>query len=403
MSSSQSSSKRQRSTNSSSVTSKSRKSTTPYDCGFEQNLINHDVYLNNRAQTLKNWEKIKKRLAISRSSLLFFKFFEAAFKAFWASDFQVKNEDDVMIDVVSVISDIHQNNHFSARKTKFENLNPLTDDTIASANLNLFYDAHSEQLDWRIHDKLSSCIILLTMKDKSMTSNFYFKAKGSDEFTAVTRRQACYNDAVEVRGLQSLQSYEQDGPIYNNNAYTITSIYHNGQLQMYTTHITLSAGLKRRSEYQMTQFRSFAMTDTIETFQQGVTAFWNGQDLVKEWRKEFISAANERVDAEPPALESLNFSRLSDTTNTHLDEESETSVNESAFTTFLHSVEKPKTVYTLFLNLNEDDILTDKLNHTSCVKLIASFKHSDIESKKTVFKNPHYSAGTCSWRRQFKK
>jgi hypothetical protein len=54
MSSSQSSSKRQRLTDLSSATSKSRKSTTPYDRGFEQNLIDHSVYLDNRAQTPKN-------------------------------------------------------------------------------------------------------------------------------------------------------------------------------------------------------------------------------------------------------------------------------------------------------------------------------------------------------------
>jgi hypothetical protein len=59
MSSSLSSLKRRRSTNPrstdpSSTTSKSRKSTTPYDRGFEQNLIDHGVYLDNRAQTPKN-------------------------------------------------------------------------------------------------------------------------------------------------------------------------------------------------------------------------------------------------------------------------------------------------------------------------------------------------------------
>jgi len=52
MSSSLSSSKRRRSTDPSSATTKSRKSTTPYDRGFEQNLIDHGVYLDNRAHEL---------------------------------------------------------------------------------------------------------------------------------------------------------------------------------------------------------------------------------------------------------------------------------------------------------------------------------------------------------------
>jgi hypothetical protein len=82
MSSSRSSSKRQRSTDPSLANSKSRKSTTAYDRGFEQNLIDYGVYLDNRAQTLNNSKEINKRLANPRPSLLPSKFSEAAFKAF---------------------------------------------------------------------------------------------------------------------------------------------------------------------------------------------------------------------------------------------------------------------------------------------------------------------------------
>jgi hypothetical protein len=42
---------------------------------------------------------------------------------------------------------MQQNNYFLARKTKFGNLNPLTDSTIVAANLDLFYSAHPKQLD----------------------------------------------------------------------------------------------------------------------------------------------------------------------------------------------------------------------------------------------------------------
>jgi len=49
MSSSLSSSKQRRSTDPSSATSKSRKSTMPYNRRFKQNLIDYRVYLDNRA------------------------------------------------------------------------------------------------------------------------------------------------------------------------------------------------------------------------------------------------------------------------------------------------------------------------------------------------------------------
>jgi hypothetical protein len=114
---------------------------------------------------------------------------------------------------------------------------------------------------------------------------------------------------------------------------------------MYTTHITPPAGPKKPLEYQMSQFRSFAMTDTIETFRQDAPVFRNGRDLAKEWRDGFISAANERVDslnAEPPALESSNYSRLSDTTEMHSAEESEASANKLSLPSFSYPVEKPE-------------------------------------------------------------
>ena len=50
-----------------------------------------------------------------------------------------------------------------------------------------------------------------------------------------------------------------------------------------------------RPEYCMSQLRSFAMTDTAETFRQGVTAYRNARDWTKEQRDEAIKQANERV------------------------------------------------------------------------------------------------------------
>ena len=403
MSSSLSSSKRRRSTDPSSATSKSRKSTTSYDRGFEQNLIDHGVYLDNRAQTPENWEEINERLANPRPSLSPSKFSESAFKAFRASDFQAKDEDDVMIDVVPVISGVHQDKHFSARKTKFGNLDPLTDGTIVPANPDLFYGARPEQLDRRIRNELSGHIIPSTMEDKPMVPNFYFEAKGPDGSAAVARRQACYNGAIGARGLQSLQSYRQDEPVYDSSAYTITSIYHNGQLQMYTTHITPPAGPSMPPEYHMTQLRSFALTDSIDTFRQGVTAFRNGRDLAKEWRDGFISTANERVGSLSAKLPTLD-SHPSDTTETYISEESETSADELALTPFSYPVEEPETsadelIVTSFSHPVEDDISADELDHTIYPKPTASKKSLDTRSKTGA---PRYGTSISSRRRPFK-
>jgi hypothetical protein len=84
-----------------------------------------------------------------------------------------------------------------------------------------------------------------------MAPNFFLAAKGPDGSAAVANRQACYDGALGARGMQSLQSYRQDEPVYDNNAFTLTSIYHNGSLEMYTTHITPPAAPGQPPEYHI--------------------------------------------------------------------------------------------------------------------------------------------------------
>lgn len=181
---------------------------------------------------------------------------------------------------------------------------------------------------------------------------------------------------------------------------------------MYTTHITPPAGPNKPLEYQMTQFRSFAMTDTIETFRQGATAFRNGRDLAKEWRDGFISAANENLDslnAEPPALESSNYSRPSDTTETRLTEESETSADELALppTSFSYPVEERETsadelVFASFLLPVEDAASADELSLTTNLKSTTSRKRLGTGPKRTVSKDLRSRSSTSRRRRQSK-
>jgi hypothetical protein len=94
--------------------------------------------------------------------------------------------------------------------------------------------------------------------------------------------------------MHTLQTYkhEQQQPGFDNNAYTITSIYHGGTLKMFTSHPSKPTK-SDRPEYYMSQLRSFALTDNIETFREGATWFRNGRDWAKEQRDKAISLANE--------------------------------------------------------------------------------------------------------------
>ena len=117
----------------------------------------------------------------------------------------------------------------------FNNLNHPTDDTLKPSNLDAYYGAHPEQLHRRVCDELSGHIVPYTQHDLPVAPNFFLAEKGPDGSAAVAKRQACYDSALGARGINSLQSYGQKNAFYDNNAYTISSIYHNGQLQIFTT------------------------------------------------------------------------------------------------------------------------------------------------------------------------
>ncbi|KDB21584.1 hypothetical protein H109_06487 [Trichophyton interdigitale MR816] len=132
----------------------------------------------------------------------------------------------------------------------FGNLAPLTDGTLVNAKPDYFVGARPEQLKPEIRNELNN--------------------------------------------LSQSATTPKGEPIFDNNAYTITSTYQAGQLKLYTTHPAAPQESDGRPEYIMTSLRSFAMTDSLDTFRKGATAYRNARDWAKEQRDEFIKSANER-------------------------------------------------------------------------------------------------------------
>jgi hypothetical protein len=226
----------------------------------------------------------------------------------------------------------------------FTNLDHLTNGILVPGNPDLYYGARPEQLDRRVRDELSGHIIPSIRDDLPIAPNFLLAAKGPDGSLAVAGRQASYDGTLGARGQLSLQSYGEDEPVYNNNAHTITLIYHGGQLKMYTSHPTQPASPGGRPEYCMTQLRSFAMTDTANTFRQGAAAFRNMRDWAKEQRDNAITCANERANdsqAGALAVDASDFSLITSFASEAslepyeiepLGQESQTSLNEDSNT-----------------------------------------------------------------------
>ncbi len=320
------------------VATTTTKNTGPYDRAFQQNLIDHGIYPeeyeypDGRVPALPdNWEDINQRLMRPRPSLSPSQFSDSTFKKYKRADAHAFKEDQVRMSAIPIIEGEVKEGKCVAGGIRLTNLDHLTDGTIAPSNPDIFHGARPEQLDRRIRKELSSRIVPSTQEDLPMAPNFFLAAKGPDGSLAIARQQACYDGALGARGIQSLQSYGETKQVYDNSAYTVTSIYHGGQLKIYTTHPTQPTGSENRPEYFMNQVGAFAMTNNAETFRQGATAFRNARDWAKEKRDKFIKTANGKMPdtyTESQYLELSGYGEASVATAEPILVESDTSADE---------------------------------------------------------------------------
>ncbi|KAF3768323.1 hypothetical protein M406DRAFT_240293, partial [Cryphonectria parasitica EP155] len=273
-----------------SETTKSRKS-SPYNPGFDQHLTDHGIHTIWKSQKL-NLEEVKVALMAPRLSLSLSCFSDNAFETFYETNAQAKDKDDVYKYVLPTITSSRKDNYSFTANIAFGNLAPLTDGTIVAAKPDIALGALPEQLNSTIRSELQHYIIPSTSTDRLIAPNFFLEAKGPHGSAAVMMRQARYNGAIGTRAMHSLQNYGQEEPVYDSKAYTYSSTYHDGLLQLFAHHATAPATSGGQPEYHINKIRIFAMTDMRETFVQGAAAYRNLRDLATQQRATFIEAAN---------------------------------------------------------------------------------------------------------------
>lgn len=278
------------------------KSTGPYNRNFQQNLIDGGIYPDEYEYPdgrvppqPNNWEDINQRLAQSRPSLSPLKFPDEEFRKFKRANANAFKEKQVTTSVIPIIEGDIGDAKCISGGIPFTNLDHLTDGTLVPGNPDIYYGIRPEQLDRRVRDNLSDHIVPSTQDDLPIAPNFFLTAKGPDGSAAVAKRQACYDGALGARGIHRLQSYGKDEPVYDNNAHTITSIYSDGQLKIYTSHPVQPTSPGGRPEYYIHQLNAWSMTGNIETFRQGAAAYRNARDWAKEQRDNAINRANGRA------------------------------------------------------------------------------------------------------------
>ena len=316
-------------------TSQTGRRTSSYNPAFEQHLIEHGVYPNgyeymdDRVSVRPdNWEVIQQRMVQSRPSLSPSRFSEDHFNHYKREVHRALDEPDMMAKAFPILrGDV---NIPSATQRLFGNLAPLTDGTIVDAKPDISYGARPEQLDPRVREELSAYVVPSTNQSAPILPNNSTEGKGPGGTWMVADQQTCYAGALGARAMQHLQSYRQPEPVYDNNAYTITSTFDGRHLHLYTTHPTAPTNGGGRPEYHMNQLNSWGMTGNVETFRHGATAYRNARDWAKEKRDEFIDVTNERVANTPRDIstQSSGYSEPSTSTNRTTVLESDTSADE---------------------------------------------------------------------------
>ncbi|KAL2868720.1 uncharacterized protein BJX67DRAFT_379671 [Aspergillus lucknowensis] len=110
------------------------------------------------------------------------------------------------------------------------------------------------------------------MDDDPIAPTFFLKVKGSHTSTIEAERQASYYGALGSQVIHALQAYKQEEPAYDDNAYTITSTYSRGILELYAVHIA-EPKPGEGPEYIMTPLGDWPIHANLESFQQGLTAY----------------------------------------------------------------------------------------------------------------------------------
>ena len=358
--------------------------TGPYDRNFQQILIDGGVYPEGYEypdghipSRPDNWDEIHRRLTKSRASLSPSQCTDETFREFVRADTHAPKERQVTASVIPLIEGKVKDPKCVSGGIPFNNLDQLPRSTLVNSTLidvsldkdelvpgnpDLYYGARPEQLDARIRTELSGHIIPSTQHDLPIAPNFFLAGKGPNGSMAVADSQACYDGALGARGMHSLQSYGQDGTVYDKKAYTVSCVYYGGLLKMYTSHPAIGPG--GETEYYMTPLKAWALKGDPDTFRAGVTAYRNARDWAKEKRDDFIFAANERRNNSPPGASIANASGPSlastfanaasrdelDTINSP-GQESRTSLNDDSNNTQAHIQESGKSTDELELDI----------------------------------------------------
>ncbi|KAI9812362.1 MAG: hypothetical protein M1826_002850 [Phylliscum demangeonii] len=292
-----------------------------YNANFRQKLIDLGVYpyacgLEDYPPAPKNLQEIRRRLGRRRASLSPTNFSDSDFFDFTKTMERAETEVEVMKHVFPIVAG-PKDHHFSPKAgVLFGRLKPMAPNLVKPIP-DIYYGAEFGRIDSRVVEAIGKYIVPSRHESRPAVPNFFVEGKSEMGRADVAMNQACYDGALGARAMHQLQNYGASAPVYDGNAYTITSTYHDGTLRMYATHPAEPKDADGAPQYYMTRLLVCTLDASIEDFFKGAAAYRNAREWAAEQRSWLIAAANDtarRKSAERASISSGQSSRISTST-----------------------------------------------------------------------------------------
>ena len=256
---------------------------------------------NTRAANDREWKEV---LIQPRPSLSPSRMSDGHHRRFVTAVYSAHNEGEVISQVLPTIHG--QPRYPSGQNVRFGNLDPLADGLVVPQPD--YYQGQDTGAGSRqLRNQLSNSIVPSSHEDYPFLPNFFTEVKGRDGKIGVAQRQAAHDGAVGARGMHRTENHGRRRERFDNKARTVSSILDGaGHLDIFSHHVSKPTGRGALPQTYMTPLRSYSLTDSPESYRQGVSAYRNASDYAHHHRTETIKNAHRRSGIITPRLPSVS-------------------------------------------------------------------------------------------------
>ena len=280
-------------TKSKSKTTKSGRSSA-YNADFMGLLISNGVDRPQRKSKPANYDDLRDRLAQPRGSLSPSQFSESKYEDFLDAVENAREEAQVMSDVFATLKG--PKIYPSTTNRPCNNWAPLVSANLVIPQPDFFDGERQTPGDAELRQILDSLIVPSTSSNAPFLPNFLVELKAPGASAEIARRQIVYDGAFAARAMLHLRAYGGE-EIYDGNAYTLTSTYTDGKLEIFAHSMTPPDEAGKRPCHHTVSLGKWMLDEDIHAYRRGATAFRNARDLAREFREAFISDANRRMQS----------------------------------------------------------------------------------------------------------